>query len=144
MAKRYKKRSKFKTIKTILSRLLLVGAVLGRYYVYQNPQLISQNSTQPEEPTEESVSSQSLETLINQEKVAEILGKTTEFVEEGLETIKVPKQLSGSQEEIVIQDVVDDFTEKVKDLPSQQVDKIKVQFCQDILGDVEGVAITTD
>ena len=58
-----------------------------------------------------------------------------------METIKVPKKLTGEEEEIVIQDVVDNFSEKIKNLPDEQVDRMKVQFCKDLLEGVEGVSI---
>ena len=144
MAKRRKKRKKsFKKITTLLSRLLLIGLVLGGYYVYKNPEFIKglvlgeEVSTGSEsEPTETVLNS-----LINQEKVAEILGKTTDLVEEGLETIKVPKQFTGTDEEIVIEDAFNQFSQKIKDLPEQQVDRIKIQFCKDVLESVDNASV---
>ena len=144
MAKRKKRRSKsFKKITTLLSRLLLIGLVLGGYYVYKNPEFIKGQVLGEEVLTESEFKSSeiTLDSFVNQEKVAEILGKTTDLVEEGLETIKVPKQFTGTDEEIVLEDAFNQFSQKIKDLPEQQVDRIKVQFCKDVLESVDNASV---
>ena len=147
MAKRRKKRKKsLKKIITLLSRLLLIGLVLGGYYVYKNPELIKgqvlgeEVSVEPESESTESIFTD----LVSQEKVADILGKTTDLVKEGLETIKVPKQFTGTDEEIVIEDAFNQFSQKVKDLPEQQVDRIKIQFCKDVLESVDNASVVVE
>ena len=82
-----------------------------------------------------------LDSFVSQEKITEILGKTTSLVEEGLENIKVPKQFTGTDEEIVIEDAFNQFSQKIKDLPEQQVDRIKIQFCKDVLESVDNASI---
>ncbi len=147
MAKRRKKRKKsLKKIITLLSRLLLISLVLGGYYVYKNPELIKgqvlgeEVSVEPESESTESIFTD----LVSQEKVADILGKTTDLVKEGLETIKVPKQFTGTDEEIVIEDAFNQFSQKVKDLPEQQVDRIKIQFCKDVLESVDNASVVVE
>lgn len=140
MGKKRKKKSSIRKIKHLISRVLLVGLVFGGYYLYKNPQLVSQILNK--QPPEELVSSQAiLNNFISQEKASEILGKTTSLVAEGLENIKIPKQLSGSNEEIVIQDAFDQFSQKIKDLPAEQVDRVKIQLCKDILEPIENVSV---
>ena len=148
MAKRRKKRKKsIKKITTLLSRLLLIGLIIGGYYLYKNPELIKgqvlgeEVSIESESELKPESTESILNNLVSQEKVAEILGKTTDLVEEGLETIKVPKQLTGTDEEIVIEDAFNQFSQKIKDLPEQQVDRIKIQFCIDILESVDNASV---
>lgn len=147
MAKRKKRRTKkFKKITTLLSRLLLIGLVLGGYYVYKNPEFIK-GQVLGEEASAESESESTeitLDSFVSQEKVAEILGKTTGLVEEGLENIKVPKQFTGTDEEIVIEDAFNQFSQKIKDLPEQQVDRIKIQFCKDVLESVDNASVVVE
>ena len=142
MAKKRRKKSKpFKKIITLFSRLFLVGLVLGGYYIYKNPDLVK--SFKPDEVV--SVESGSTEITLNnfvgQEKISEILGKTTSLVEEGLENIKVPKQITGTDEEIVIEEAFNQFSQKIKDIPEQQVDRIKIQFCKDVLDSVDNASV---
>ncbi|MFC1653651.1 hypothetical protein ACFL1M_02290 [Patescibacteria group bacterium] len=139
--RRKKKQSSFKKAKNLLSKLLLLAVVFGAYYVYKNPEIISSEKNDSLQSVEQVGKDITLTSFVNEEKFSEILGKTTSLVEEGLENIKVPKQLSGTQEEIVIQDVVNNFTERVKDLPNEQVGRIKIQFCKDMLSGVENASV---
>ena len=111
------------------------------YYIYKNPDLVK--SFKPDEVV--SVESGSTEITLNnfvgQEKISEILGKTTSLVEEGLENIKVPKQITGTDEEIVIEEAFNQFSQKIKDIPEQQVDRIKIQFCKDVLDSVDNASV---
>jgi hypothetical protein len=47
----------------------------------------------------------------------------------------LPKNLSGGEEEIVVQELVDGWSEEIKHLPAEQVKKVKVKFCQDVINE---------
>jgi hypothetical protein len=150
MAKRRKKRTKpIKKILALVPKLLLVGLVLGGYYIYKNPDIIinriSTNQDSNESNSPDSKSSEiTLNNFVSQEQISNILGKTTGLVQEGLENIKVPKQLTGSDEEIVIEDAFNQFSQKIKDLPAEQVDRIKIQVCKDILESVDSASVVVE
>jgi len=147
MAKRRKKRIKpIKKVMTLLSRVLLIGLIVGGYYVYKNPEFIKSQVLGEEvsEETESESIETSLSSFVDQEKISSILGKTTGLVQEGLENIKVPKQLTGTDEEIVIEDAFNQFSQKIQDLPEQQVDRIKIQFCKDVLESVENASVVVE
>lgn len=63
-----------------------------------------------------------------------------EYIEHAFETIKIPKELTGSEEEIVVQELVDNLTEQVKQLPAEQVKRVKVGFCQDVIDEATKAA----
>ena len=131
---------------TLLSRVLLIGLIVGGYYVYKNPEFIKSQVLGEEvsEETESESIETSLSSFVDQEKISSILGKTTGLVQEGLENIKVPKQLTGTDEEIVIEDAFNQFSQKIQDLPEQQVDRIKIQFCKDVLESVENASVVVE
>lgn len=128
-------------IRKALLSTLLAGAAFGGYYLYQNPEIIvgvSKNSA-----TLPSITQQ-VKNKTNTESLTAVLGQTTSLIEEGLRSVKVPKNLSGTDQEIVLEDVFNQFTAKVKGLPTEQVDKVKIQFCQDLLTNVPGASVVID
>lgn len=137
------KKSLAANLRSILIKMGLLGLVVGGYFLWQNPKLIEQilsdsSVSQPKEKASQTVSTAAKTSTQN---MSAILGKTTSFVEEGLQNLKIPKQLSGSDEEIVLEEVVNDFTAKIKNLPQEQVDRIKIQFCEDLLAPIENVSV---
>lgn len=143
------KKAKTSFLRGIILKSLLVAAAGGGYYVWQNPELIEQmtaSSKTNEKVTVATPAVKGASTKSPATMVSDFVGKTTKLVEEGLGNIKVPKQLSGQDEEINIEEVVNEFTAKIKGLPQEQVDRVKVQFCQDLLENVPNasVMVTTE
>jgi hypothetical protein len=64
------------------------------------------------------------------------LVKQTQLVVSNLaKTIKIPTNVTGLPEEIVVEDVVNNLTAQVKKLPENQVKVIKTEFCQDVINE---------
>jgi len=63
------------------------------------------------------------------------LGVASQKVSKFLKTTTIPASLVGeeSQGDIIVEDLVVDLTDQIKDLPSQQVKRIKTQFCDDVI-----------
>ena len=132
---------KFKSlifIRKVVIRLLIVGAAFGGYYLYQNPEVLA---GVPKPSASLPAIAQPVKNLTSAASLTAVLGQTTDLIEEGLRSVKVPKSLSGSDQEIVLEDVFEQFTAKVKGLPAEQVDKVKIQFCQDLLTNVPGASV---
>lgn len=119
-----------------------MGVVIGGYFIWQDPELLDNFKNQIEAITTDQAVTTSTSNAGQraQTQVSSVLGKTTELVEEGLQNLKVPKQLSGG-EEIVLEELFDELTQKIQHLPVQQVDRVKVEFCQDLLRDVPNVSL---
>lgn len=136
-----KRKSKHVSIKNVLIKLILLAIVVGGVYVYQNPMLL------PTQIQEVLIVNELIapDVVVSSSKVKDetstILGKTTSLLEEGLQNIKVPKNIIGGEEEIVLQEVFDNFTQRVKNLPNEQVDRIKIQFCKDLLEPIPNVSV---
>lgn len=46
---------------------------------------------------------------------------------------KLPSEVTGLPEEVVVEDYVDQMKEEVKKLPEKQLHEVKKQFCQDVI-----------
>lgn len=53
-------------------------------------------------------------------------------------TIKLPKQVTGLPDEVVVEDAVIQLTEKLKSLPEKQAKTVKRNFCADIVAESAG------
>lgn len=80
-------------------------------------------------------------------KDKELPGKIKDAAESAVQNIwskvkqiEVPTQVSGLPEEVVIDDVVNNLVDEVKQLPENQVKKVKIQFCQDVISEATASA----
>lgn len=50
-------------------------------------------------------------------------------------SIKIPTNLTGLPEEIVVDEVVKKLGEQLITLPDSQINQVKIEFCQDVIND---------
>jgi hypothetical protein len=74
--------------------------------------------------------------------LSQAMNKSKSYIEQAFRTIKIPKKISGTSEEIVVEDVVSNLSNELKQLPAEQVKKIKIELCQDVIE--EAVQACTD
>lgn len=124
-----------KKIRRWLFRLALVGigvaaGVLARPSLIQDPVKRAQV---------EDIRSQVLQANDEaQQKAMEVLGQSSEVVKQTVTTVsEVTKEVTNKDPQVVVQETVTKLTEEVKTLPQEQVKKIKLQFCQDVIGEIE-------
>jgi len=67
------------------------------------------------------------------EKVGWLASKATEKFLLFAKNTKLPKQVTGLPEEVVVEDMVNELGQTLKDLPANQVEKIKANFCADVV-----------
>lgn len=69
-----------------------------------------------------------------QEKALQILGESTTTTKEVIERVReVTREVTNRDPQEIINQTVTNITQEVKDLPQEQVKKIKVQICKEIL-----------
>lgn len=56
------------------------------------------------------------------------------FFQEGLEKIEIPKRISSSIKADSVDQVASNLSSEIKKLPDEQLQKLKIQFCDDVLG----------
>jgi hypothetical protein len=123
----------FKPIQLLLrSKFIVIGLALLAYAIY-NPSVIPHPQLQQQ-------ASQLNQTITSQDnswqkKASWLYHKLQEKFLIFAQKTKLPKQLTGLPEEVVVQDIVDDLTNQVKQLPQKQVKSAKTQFCQDVIND---------
>lgn len=117
--------------------LLLLLLILGGYFVWQQPEVIPYPSVstainqikQSENPT------QVLGASIS---APDTLTKAQEAISSMIKTTKLPTSITGLPEEVVVEDLMISVTSELKKLPEKEAQKLKVQFCQDVLEAQEG------
>ena len=121
-----------------LMRIVMVGVLGAGVYLLSNPGAI-------ENPKQREKVEAAREKLVesgseggDQLKVS--IDSAKEYVKEAFETTKIPKNLTGGEEEIVVEELVNNLSEEVKQLPAEQVKKVKIQFCQDVINEATGSA----
>jgi len=139
-----KKRKKFKDkprlfspkkIRRWLVRLGLVAVGVG-VGVLVKPSLI-QDSTkraQVEDMREQILQANE----VGQEKALQVLGESAEVIGNTVDkTSSLAKDLSGKDPQVIVEEKVSDFKEEIKSLPEKQIKKIKLEFCQDVIKEIE-------
>lgn len=61
------------------------------------------------------------------------LDKAQQYLQSVAKTTKLPTSLTGLPEEVVVEDVMKNITGELKKLPEKEAEKLKVQFCQDVI-----------
>lgn len=108
----------------------LVAGILARPSIISDPQQRSQV---------EEVRNQVLQANDN------IQEKALETFDEGSGTVKgvidkasdITEDFSGTNPQEVVQQKVEAFSQEVKALPEKQIKKIKLEFCQDVIEEIE-------
>lgn len=118
-------------MKRLLGLILLGGLIYGGYYFYSNYIQVK--------PIEESnlVSNHMDITQAPSSfgDIFSVLGATTsKFWESGLDGLNT---VTDGAAEPVINKAVNDLQSRIKDLPKEQYEKVKYEFCKDIVEDYE-------
>jgi hypothetical protein len=118
-------------IKLLFKAPILIIVLIAAGYVVYNPQVI------PNESLRQSVT-QAKEQMLGQnpETSSSVLGAFTQAkdsVVEWAQSTKLPPALTGQKQEIVVDEYVKGLTDQVKQLPADQLHRVKQQFCQDIV-----------
>ena len=141
MAKRHRKfknKSSFlspKKIRRWLFRLGLLGAGVA-IGVLAKPSLIQDSAKRAQV---EGLRDQILQANdVGQEKALQVLGQSAEVIEDTVgKASNVAKDLSGKDPQIIVEEKVTYLKEEVKSLPEKQVKRIKLEFCQDVIKELE-------
>lgn len=118
-------------IKRWLWKLGLVG-LAGGAVVLARPALI-QDTTKRQQV--EQVREQVLQANTKaQEKALQVLGESTVTTKEVIERAReITKEVTNRDPEEIISQTVTNITNEVKSLPAEQVKKVKVEICREIL-----------
>jgi len=116
---------RMRRIKKYLKRLILVAA-MALFYFFLLPKISPKYA-----PSVEKNKEMILESAKNaRTQISQILGTATQ-IEEKLTGEK--EKLEGQGPEALIRQTVDDLTQRVKALPKEQVQKVKREFCSDVI-----------
>lgn len=110
--------------------LILIGAVIGAYYLPQYPELITK--IKPQLAIEQDQEEEDSEVVISSVRsIGSVLSSTVENIS-GIAKNVIDK-MTNEQEEALINQTVKNLTTQIKDLPKEQAEKIKYQFCQGVV-----------
>ena len=112
-------------IKKYTRRALMLGIIVAVYF-WVLPLLVPSMAPQVDQARQAVVAAAGQA----QKQMTQILGTATELSEE-LTSRK--KEIEEGGPEILVQETVDDLTERIKALPREQVKKVKIQFCADLI-----------
>lgn len=73
------------------------------------------------------------QTPVVKDAAEKVLGLTAEAAVDLAYDLRLSGENAKPPEEIVVEDMVDNFSQELKNLPQNQVNKIKAQFCQDLI-----------
>lgn len=112
-------------VKKTIRRLIYLGILVAGYF-WLLPTVVPGMSPQVEKTRSGlvSVAGQA------QTSISQVLGSATQF------TSELSKEAGQTQEkgaEALVQKTVDDLTKRVRELPGNEVKKVKIQFCADLI-----------
>ena len=124
-----------KKIRRWLVRLAVLG-LGGATIVMAKPDLIP-------DPQKQAQVKQAREQVLQanteaQEKALQVLGHSAATTQEVVGRVReVTYQVTNQDPQEIVNQTVTNITNEIKDLPQEQVKKIKVEICQEILKDVD-------
>lgn len=140
MSKKHKKLKKSgpfspKKLRRWFFRLVLVGLGVG-IGVLVKPSLIQDPAKRAQV---EGVRDQLLEVNdVGQQKALELLNQGSVTAEQALGTAsQITQDLTNQDPQELVTQTVTNLTEEVKTLPEKQVKKIKLEFCRDVIEEIE-------
>lgn len=130
-------------VKRILKKLgpiFLLILAAAAIYAYQNPSILSSlNIDIPinlSAPINSKPSSNSDKIVFTDSKeLGSVLSATSEKISQGAKNLY--DKVTNEQEEALINKTVENISRQVKDLPKEQVEKVKYEFCKDIIEEYE-------
>ncbi|MCH7951892.1 hypothetical protein IH980_04105 [Patescibacteria group bacterium] len=123
-------------IKKYTRRALMLGIIVAVYF-WVLPLLVPSMAPQVDQTRQTviAVAGQA------QKQMTQILGTATEL---SAELTSKKKEIEEGGPEILVQETVDDLTERIKALPREQVKKVKSQFCADLIEEAVLACEATD
>lgn len=118
-------------IKRWLVRLALVG-LAGGSVILAKPALVQDAAKRQQvEQAREQVLQANTKA---QEKALQVLGESTVTTKEVIERVReITKEVTNRDPQEIINQTVTNITNEVKSLPAEQVKKVKVEICREIL-----------
>ncbi|MBI4034872.1 MAG: hypothetical protein HY381_00560 [Candidatus Chisholmbacteria bacterium] len=123
-----------KEVRRWMVRLILLG-LAGAGVILVKPDLISDATkrTQVEEVREQLLKANTQ----GQERALQILGDTAKETQAIVGRVsRVTEEVTHQNPQEIINQAVANITAEVKDLPKEQVKKIKLEFCRDVMEEV--------
>lgn len=118
-------------LKLIFSSPLGLILLVALAYALYNPAVI------PDQKIREQVTKTRDELIANNPEAGKnVLGAMTatkDTVMRLVQNTKLPPELTGEKKEIVVDEYVTLLGEQLKQLPSEQLKRVKVSFCQDVI-----------
>ena len=65
--------------------------------------------------------------------MSNLYSKAQDYFIQFAKNTKIPSKFTGLPEDMVVEEVVSSFSQEIKDLPNNQVKRIKTQICQDLI-----------
>jgi cell division protein FtsB len=123
-----------KKIRRLLVRTLLLGLGVG-VGLMARPSLVK-------DPVKRQQVEQARDQLLEwndvaQEKALDVLGQSTDTIQETVENITyITKEKTEVNPQEVVQTTINNITQEVKELPQEQIHKVKLEFCRDVIEEV--------
>jgi hypothetical protein len=121
------------SLRPLLFKLMLVALVCAIIYGIYNPEVI------PHSDVKEKVLGIRTELETNEGWPAKswdwVQAAATTTYSQIATNVKVPTEISGLPEEVVVEEAVKQLGEKIKSLPAEQAHKAKQHFCADIVAE---------
>lgn len=111
-----------------LIKLVIFALLASSGYVLAKPEVIKdeQKRQQVEQIKEKVLSA----TQQGQEEISKVLPKNNNFSQI---TQKIPKGVVLGEEDIYVEDAVKQVSQYIQDLPEEQINRIKSEFCADLI-----------
>ena len=136
--RKFKDKKRFlspKRIRRYLFRLFLL-AVGGAIGILARPSLVQDPIKRAQV---EGIRDQLLQANdVGQEKALQVLGETSGVAQDTLGKVsEITREVTNTDPQVLIQEKVTLLKEEVKSLPEKEIKRIKLEFCQDVIEDIE-------
>lgn len=131
-----------KKIRKLLLRVALVGVgvaagILARPSLIQDPIQRAQVEHLREQVLEANDA--------GQKKALEVLGSSTDTIQETVGQVSgIADEVTGTDPQVLVNEKVEVIKQEVKNLPQNQIKKIKLEFCQDVIKEEVALACQED
>lgn len=120
-------------MKRLLGLLLLAGIIYGGYLYYRQSKISPPRISTPLLSTNNVVITQASDKLGN---LAAVLGESaTKLLDSGKELLNTA---TSGQSDPIINQLIENTQNTLKDLPQKEADKIKYEFCKGVVTNYEG------
>ncbi|OGV91536.1 hypothetical protein A3A66_00160 [Microgenomates group bacterium RIFCSPLOWO2_01_FULL_46_13] len=128
-----KRRKRARRLRRRLIRLMMAVVILGVGYLIYNPNVVADPTARARvEVIRGKVGGLA---VMGKEWGVVLTNQAVKAVDTALKTTKVPKKMDGEIKEVVVEDVVADFTKQLKELPVEKAREVTQQFCERVAGE---------